>query len=643
MIPAIALALAAHAQQPPRYALVVGANDGGPGRPALRYAHSDADAFADVMTELGGIASDALVRLDQPTPGQLSSALRDLGERTRGTDDASIVVYYSGHSDVHGLLLDGARYPYAALRAELDAIDAELRIAVIDGCASGAMFRAKGGSVAPSFVGSAAEVSGHAFLSSSTADELSQEADHLGASYFTHALVTGLRGAADYDGDHRVTLLEARTFAAEETLSRTQTSQLGAQHPAYDIVLSGTGDVVLTDVRELRSALTLPEALRGRIYVWDEARHLVAELHKPPGRAIALGLPAGRYDVVVDRDGALLRGWVAVPNGVSAELIEALLIPTIASVTVARGQLVERVPLTAALLPIPTSRGLSSRDELHHAALGVVAVHGAQLRGLALGTVATAYDHGVDGAQLAFGLNRGGGVRGAQLTLGLNQARSVDGVQLGTLGASGSVRGLQLGAAVAAAGSVRGLQLAPVSVARSADVQLGLVNVAGEIRGLSLGLVAIARRPSGIHLALVPWISGGIRQLQLSSSTRLPVGGAVALGSRSLFTTYAGGVDPWRGLRGLSAGLGLRMRPGAWHLDASLHLGAWADPRGLTLGPQARLELARPLQGTRLAPFVGVGLGAARSDGAGAVRPEGSAGLRWSLPQAPDADVSPPR
>jgi uncharacterized caspase-like protein len=59
---------------------------------------------------------------------------------------------------------------------------------------------------------------GYAFLTSSSPDEVAQESDHIGASFFTHYLVSGLRGAADVTGEGKVTLNEAYQFAFNETL-----------------------------------------------------------------------------------------------------------------------------------------------------------------------------------------------------------------------------------------------------------------------------------------------------------------------------------------------------------------------------------------------------------------------------------------
>ena len=43
--------------------------------------------------------------------------------------------------------------------------------------------------------------------------EAAQESDRICASYFTHYLVSGFRGAADLSGDGKVTLNEAYQFA----------------------------------------------------------------------------------------------------------------------------------------------------------------------------------------------------------------------------------------------------------------------------------------------------------------------------------------------------------------------------------------------------------------------------------------------
>jgi hypothetical protein len=95
-----------------RWALVVGANDGGGDRTRLRFAGADAQAFADVMTGLGGIDRSHAVILREPSVAAVRAGIADLGRRlsaTPGTGRVEVLFYYSGHSDEQGLLLAGER------------------------------------------------------------------------------------------------------------------------------------------------------------------------------------------------------------------------------------------------------------------------------------------------------------------------------------------------------------------------------------------------------------------------------------------------------------------------------------------------------------------------------------------------------
>jgi len=199
-----------------RFALIAGTNFGGADRPLLRYAVSDAERFTQVLSELGGLNQANTILLKEPKVRNLVQALDQLSRRVsesgrpgaRGRTE--VLVYYSGHADEKGLLLGDDRYSYQSLRDRLDEIPADVRIAVLDACASGAFTRLKGGKVSkPFLVDESATMRGHAFLTSSAENEAAQESDHIGASYFTHYLVSGLRGAADVTGDGRVTLNEA--------------------------------------------------------------------------------------------------------------------------------------------------------------------------------------------------------------------------------------------------------------------------------------------------------------------------------------------------------------------------------------------------------------------------------------------------
>lgn len=154
------------------------------------------------------------------------------------------------------------------------------------------MIRTKGGTRKPPFlVDASSSVKGYAFLTSSAEDEAAQESERLKGSFFTHALVTGLRGAANASRDGRVTLHEAYQFAFYNTLDKTQATAAGPQHPGYDIRLVGSGDLVLTDTRSTGAGVTLDPNLVGNLYVRDGDGHLVAELRSPLAPALSWPLP----------------------------------------------------------------------------------------------------------------------------------------------------------------------------------------------------------------------------------------------------------------------------------------------------------------------------------------------------------------
>lgn len=549
-----ALTASVASAQPPvqvrRLALLVGVNDGGPGRERLRYAASDAQAFARVLGELGGVApADRVMLLETGRAGLLDglSRMRTLAESARasGANRVEVLLYYSGHSDEEGLLLQGERMDYGELRRALGGLPADVRIAVLDSCASGAFARRKGGSPRPAFlVDSGVQVKGQAILTSSSEDEASQESDRLGGSFFTHHLISGLRGAADVTRDGRVTLNEAYQFAFHETLARTERTQRGAQHPAYDIEMAGTGDLVMTDLRATSAGLILTEALEGRLYVRDEAGALVVELLKTAGRPAELGLAPGRYRVRRELGGAVSEADLVLTEGKGTPLAASLFRPVLSEATVSRGgpSQVEaeapvmaqgrvQVPFNASLVPGLSLNALVAGDAPveNTVAIGVVN-DGTALRGAGLALGANVYAEESRGLAAAVALNlMGRRVDGTQLSVGFNYAGgAVDGVQASVGGnwAGGSLRVAQLGvglnvatASVSGAQVSAGLNLAGGSV-HGAQITSG-VNVTKEsFEGaqLSSGINVTRRDFRGVQLSSgVNWAGGALSGVQLSS------------------------------------------------------------------------------------------------------------------------------
>ncbi len=284
-----------------RYGLFIGSNDGGPERPNLRYAETDAERVAGLMRQMGGLTPSRTVVLLNPTPDEVHEHLEQFGEWIGQQNTRSeLIVYYSGHSDEQGLLLRGQRLGYSALKKALGTIASDVQVVILDSCSSGGLLRARGGTHKPAFmVDKSADVQGRALLTSSSIDEAAQESDNLQGGLFTHYLMSGLRGAADTSQDGRVSLNEIYQFAFNETLNRSQKTLNGPQHAAFDLQLTGTGDLVLTELQATGATLLLDDTIEGRLFIRDDTGALVVETRKPPGVSISLGLAPGRYKVTL--------------------------------------------------------------------------------------------------------------------------------------------------------------------------------------------------------------------------------------------------------------------------------------------------------------------------------------------------------
>jgi hypothetical protein len=308
-----------------RYAVVIGANDGGKDRVKLRYAVSDAKSFLSVLEELGGVLEEDSLLLQDPDVKTFYTEMgRLLTRMERARSDYSrveAIFYYSGHSDEESILLGNEKISYEDFRETINSMPADVHIGVLDSCLSGAFTRLKGGKKKlPFLIDEAYDMKGYAFMTSSSATEASQESDLIEGSFFTHYLISGMRGAADMIQDGRVTLNEAYQFTFNETLAETTKTMSGPQHPYYNIEMSGTGDVVITDIRRGSAILVLAPEISGRIFIHDKNNSLVVELSKSAGRRIELGLDEGEYRVINLLEGQVFESKIKLQKGVDFTL-----------------------------------------------------------------------------------------------------------------------------------------------------------------------------------------------------------------------------------------------------------------------------------------------------------------------------------
>lgn len=281
-----------------RLGLFVGNDHGAASQDPLLFATSDARKMRDRFVETGGISQDNAVLLIDESRHDVVEALRGLRlkvERAEAAGDDSLVIfYYSGHGDANGLQMGTSSLVHDELRDLLDATSAEVRIAILDACQSGAAVRQKGAVRGPAaaLAVDIDRVRGTAFLTSSAANEFSQESAEIGGGFFTHYLHTALAGAADLDADGLVSLAEAYAFVHTETAFSTREAA-EQQTPTFDLDIVGSGDVWLTSLDADTARISFPGDMSGTYAVWDDSRRrYVAEVEgsNPSTVAVATGV-----------------------------------------------------------------------------------------------------------------------------------------------------------------------------------------------------------------------------------------------------------------------------------------------------------------------------------------------------------------
>ena len=544
-----------------RYALYIASNLGGEDRATLRYAGSDAEKLSETMIELGGVKKQNSFVLVDSTKAEIDGAFRNITAIINNSKSSAkrveFLFYYSGHSDENALLLGEETYDYSELKAKISDVPSDVHVVVLDSCFSGNFIRAKGGSRQKSFlVDDSSVVKGHAYLSSSSETESSQESDDIEASYFTQALISGLRGAADTSGDNRVSLNELYYYAFNETLKQTETSAIGTQHPSFDITLVGSGDLVMTDISTAEAVLLLPSETQGRFLVRTLEGQLAAEINKNHNTSMSLALPAGFYSVTIIGDTSTTQAAVKLTKNTVYTLETSSLKEIELSQGVARGSTTVNVESETSqeylsdeeIEAILSNGKTQSENNVSYVkkqecnnwpstfSISIFPGVGIPFDSKDVRFVISPFmsmQHCITGFQINgfFGIttNKMEGLQvsgfgnialnkvvGLQTSGFVNIANELTGVQsAGFVNvATGNVKGFQTAGFVnVSSGKITGFQSAGfVNVANKVKgVQVaGFVNVAKDVEGLQVGVVNVAQSNDGISFGLINVIKDGI-------------------------------------------------------------------------------------------------------------------------------------
>lgn len=316
-------------EQPLRLAVVVGNNVGLQGEEPLQYAEAEALALYELLIEIGDLKAGAGYLALGKSASELEELLSQVAKRI---DDAArerevvLLFYYSGHASEEALHLGGTRLPLDRLRQLLTGRACTV-VAFVDACQSGALFRPKGTRLLPPYeihLDRPATATGHVFITSSSAAEVSLEADELHGSIFSHYLISGLRGDADSDGDGRVDLAELYRYTYHSTLTKSAEARSGAQHPSYEYNLSGSGGIVISWPDRSDTALELGPGQGGEyLVVTKYGRRVVAEVTLGPDDHRRIALPSQSYTVKKRTTDGFLVGEINLTWGGTRKLDDA--------------------------------------------------------------------------------------------------------------------------------------------------------------------------------------------------------------------------------------------------------------------------------------------------------------------------------
>lgn len=580
-----------------RYAIFIGSNKGGKGREQLLYAGSDAQNFQKTMTEIGGVNDSNSYVLIDPTKEKIDETLNQISTKintsTSTAKRSEFIFYYSGHSDENALLLGDTPYEYSTLKAAITEVPSDIHVVILDSCYSGNFIRTKGGQKRkPFLLDDSSVVSGHAYLSSSSDNEFSQESDEIESSYFTNAMITGLRGAADTSGDNKVTLNELYSYAFNDTLSKTESSKAGPQHPNFNITLVGSGDLVLSDISSAEAMLSLSKEAKGKFIIRNAEGKLISEINKVAGQPIYMALPSGQYSAVIIDEYSTKSGtfllekdniYVLDQNSLSTikrktnrvrgttdDDEDILPIDDLTRPTENRSrrrfesEKLEENADSAEILDLPVSSAEDDDTEeeddneiqfsdftpenmnyMHISVFpGVTLAGNGKDFTLASYGIFGAYDRNIRAIQLSTILNfSSGSVFGLQASGLFNTAKTINGLQTsGLFNISRKVNGAQAtGLFNIASKVVNGTQIAGLfNIAPEVNgVQIaGLFNTAKKVRGLQIGVINVAEESDGLAIGVFNFIKDGMHHVGFNWDTNDMFDIFIQSGTKHLFLTF---------------------------------------------------------------------------------------------------------
>lgn len=216
--------------------------------PVLNYTDDDAyRMFAHLMSPQGGALSKDQIAIlidEDATKKKILQNMKEMFEKADSND--MVMLYFSGHG------LKGAFLPFdfdgfnnklfhEEIKTVFDASPAKFKVCIADACHSGSLngLAARGGTTASTVIANYYKAfdevqKGTALLLSSKAEETSLESSGLRQGIFSHFLMRGLEGEADFDENEIVTIQELYNYIHKNVRAYTGNWQTPILEGSFD-------------------------------------------------------------------------------------------------------------------------------------------------------------------------------------------------------------------------------------------------------------------------------------------------------------------------------------------------------------------------------------------------------------------------
>jgi WD40 repeat protein len=225
-------------EKPNLYLITIGINQYKNPKYNLNYAQADAESVATLLGQTSSSLFGEIIAIpilnDKAIKANISNAFEEVSKKSVEQD--VLFVYYAGHGvmsegrarateffivpfDVTQLygkdeMLFEKGISAEEIKGYATRINAQKQIFILDACQSAGALEtvAARGAVEEKAIAQMARSTGTFWITASGSEQFATEFEKLGHGVFTYALLEGIKGGADANGDHKLTIRELSTY-----------------------------------------------------------------------------------------------------------------------------------------------------------------------------------------------------------------------------------------------------------------------------------------------------------------------------------------------------------------------------------------------------------------------------------------------